>query len=274
MIFLTASLVLYHNSKNDINKVINSVNASVISELYVIDHSMDNILQHYVEALSDKIIYIHSVNAGYGSGHNVALKKISEKDKCSEYHIILNPDIYFEGDIIEELVNYMDKNKSVGLLMPKVFYPNGELQCLCKLLPSPPNIFIRQFMPKAIRKRNDIKFTLQESGYNKIMNVPSLSGCFMFFRVEALLKVGYFDERYFMHFEDIDISRRIFEYYKNIYYPYVNIIHAHNAEHKKNIKMLTIAFISAVKYFNKWGWFFDTKRKEINKSVLNELKLI
>jgi len=273
MIPITASLVLFHNSKDEIRKVINSVETSSISELYVIDHSEDNSFQQYVENLSDKVIYIHSANKGYGAGHNVALKTISEKNH-SKYHVVLNPDINFDGRIIDQLADYFDDNRTIGLLMPKVFYPNGKLQLLCKLLPTPKDILIRQFLPEAIRKRNDKKFTLQESGYNKIMNIPWLSGCFMFFRVEALLKVGFFDERYFMHFEDTDISRRIHEYYQTVYYPHVSIIHAHRAEHKKSLKVLRIAFISAVKYFNKWGWFYDKKRKEMNYCTLKELKLI
>jgi hypothetical protein len=36
-----------------------------------------------------------------------------------------------------------------------------------------------------------------------------------------------------------------------------------------NLKMY---FNSAFYYFNKWGWFIDKKRKEINKAILNQNK--
>ena len=103
------------------------------------------------------------------------------------------------------------------------------------------------------------------------MNVPYLSGCFMFFRVAALEEVGMFDERFFMYPEDIDITRRMHEQYKTIFYPYASIIHAHAAASKTSSKMLKIHITNMVKYFNKWGWFFDRKRRMINKQLLKEL---
>ena len=97
------------------------------------------------------------------------------------------------------------------------------------------------------------KFQLRFSGYDKIMNIPYLSGCFMFFRISVLQQIGLFDERFFMYPEDIDITRRIHEKYKTIFYPDVSIIHAHAAASRSNAKMLKIHIINIIKYFNKWG---------------------
>ena len=92
--------------------------------------------------------------------------------------------------------------------MPKVYYPNGELQYLCKLIPTPFDLMFKRFLPSSIVERRMIKFQLRFTKYNKIMNVPYLSGCFMFFRISALQDIGLFDERFFMYPEDIDITRR------------------------------------------------------------------
>ena len=108
-------------------------------------------------------------------------------------------------------------------------------------------------------------------GYDKIMNVPYLSGCFMFFRTSAFETVGMFDERFFMYPEDIDITRRMHEKYRTVFYPNVSVIHDHAAESYKSKKMLKIHITNMIKYFNKWGWFFDSKRKRINKKILKEL---
>lgn len=104
-----------------------------------------------------------------------------------------------------------------------------------------------------------------------MMNVPYLSGCFMFLRVSVLKEVGLFDERYFMYLEDTDLSRRIHKKYKTIYYPFVHIIHEYSKGSYKNIKLLIYHIHSAIKYFNKWGWIFDKERREINTKVLREL---
>ena len=97
------------------------------------------------------------------------------------------------------------------------------------------------------------------------MNVPYLSGCFMFLRVAALKDVGLFDEKIFMYGEDADLCRRLFEFgYKNIYLPNINIVHAFQKGSHKSVRLTWIGIKSAFYYFNKWGWFFDKKRNSIN----------
>jgi len=266
---ITASLVLYNTSIEDVKNVINSVNNSMIEKLYVIDHSTTDQLSEHVKNAT-KAVYFHRENKGYGAGHNFAIEKSINEDKA-KYHIVLNPDIHFTSKTIESLEKYMDNNSEVGLIMPNVFYPNGEQQFLCKLLPTPFDILFRRILPKWLTRKRDDKFTLKKSGYNKIMNIPYLSGCFMFFRIKALEVVGLFDERYFMYFEDLDISRRMHEIYKTIFYPFVEIIHTHAAGHRKSLKLLKISLVSAIKYYDKWGWICDKNRNETNKQILIEI---
>ena len=104
------------------------------------------------------------------------------------------------------------------------------------------------------------------------MNVPYLSGCFMFFRLSALQDVGLMDEHFFMYAEDIDITRRIHEKYKTIYYPKVSITHLFNRADRRSMKLLCIHIVNIIKYFNEWGWFKDEKRDFYNKQLISELK--
>ena len=192
----------------------------------------------------------------------------------SDYHIVLNPDIYFSAEVLPELVSYMDSNSDVGYILPKVTYPNGELQYLCKLLPTPFDLIFRRFLPKtkSIVSHNE-RYELRHSGYDKIMNPPCLSGCFMFMRLSTLKENNlFFDERYFMYCEDFDLMRRIHRLAKTIYCPNVTIVHNHAKESYKSRKMLITHIKSAIKYFNKFGWFFDKERKQMNKKILNEIQ--
>ncbi|MFR3329464.1 MAG: glycosyltransferase family 2 protein [Odoribacter splanchnicus] len=266
---LTASIVLFHHKIKDVQDVINCVLKSCVSDIYMIDNSANDALRK-LEKISERVHYIHSVNLGYGAGHNIAIREAIEKG--ATYHVVLNPDIYFEEGTLEKLEAYMEKHDDVGQIMPKVYYPNGDLQYLCKLIPTPADLIFKRFLPAFLTKKRMEKFQLQFSGYNKIMNIPYLSGCFMFFRVSALQKIGLFDERFFMYPEDIDITRRMHEAYKTIFFPEVSIVHAHAAASKTNPRMLRIHMTNMIKYFNKWGWFFDSKRRKINKQVLEELK--
>ena len=99
----------------------------------------------------------------------------------------------------------------------------------------------------------------------KICNVPIISGCFFIINTSIIDQIGFFDERYFLYFEDWDLSRRVNSKYKNIFYPNVSIYHKYASDANYKFKSFIIYIDSAIKYFNKWGWFFDYQRKKINK---------
>jgi len=274
---INVSIVLYQNDVHKIKKAINScLQSDLISEIFLIDNSPDDKFR-VLNKISSKITYIFTgKNLGYGKGHNIALKETINKNV--PYHIVLNPDVYFYEKTIEDIYNFINSDTKIGLLMPKVLYPDGSIQYLCKLLPSPLDLFGRRFLnysllKKYIEKRNEI-YELRFTGYNQIMEVPSLSGCFMFMRTSILKKVGIFDERFFMYLEDVDLSRRIYKISKTIYYPFASIYHEYGKGSYKNKKLLRYHVESAIKYFNKWGWFFDIDRKKINKETLERLGYI
>lgn len=158
---ITASIVTYHHHFKDIRKVIECILSSPVSILYIIDNSSNDRLRELAK-ISAKIKYIHSVNLGYGAGHNIAIRE--SIDIGATYHIVVNPDIYFEEGVIEKLIIYMNKYSEVGLVMPRVLYPNGELQYLCKLLPTPFDLLFRRFLPwrrYVERKMKNMNFALQ-----------------------------------------------------------------------------------------------------------------
>jgi GT2 family glycosyltransferase len=111
---------------------------------------------------------------------------------------------------------------------------------------------------------------MQFTDYNTEMEVPYLSGCFMFIRTSVFNEVGMFDDNIFMYLEDTDLSRRINEKYKTIYYPKVTVYHKFEKGSFKNKKLLKYHIKSAIYYFNKWGWIFDRDRKTINDKILKE----
>lgn len=266
---INASIVLYHNNRAQLRKVIESFFSSSLNVmLYLIDNSFSDELKDLVE-FDSRIRYIfNNANLGYGAGHNIAIKKSIEDGV--EFHLVLNPDLYFEGEVIDRLYEYMSTHQDVANIMPKILYPNGNNQYLAKLLPTPLDWILRRFLPAKFTKEITNKFELRYTNYDKIMNVPFLSGCFMFMRVEALKDVGLFDETIFMYMEDIDINRRLHRKYKTLFYPDVHLYHEYERGAHKNLKLFLISIKSSIQYFNKWGWLFDKERREINSRVLKE----
>ncbi len=268
---LGISIVLYNNAEDLLLQVIESVfRSSLTFKLYLIDNSATDNLKHI--CLDDRVVYIHNPsNPGFGAAHNIAIKKSMELG--ADFHLVLNPDVYFGDGVLEKIVNFMYKDHTIGNLMPKVLYPNGEIQYLCKLLPTPYDWIGRRFNPfrKMVEKRNEL-FELKFTGYNKVMEVPYLSGCFMFLRLSAIKEVGYFDEKIFMYGEETDLCRRLIAGgFKTIFYPEATIYHHFEKGSHKSWRLTKIGMQSAIYYFNKWGWFFDKDRTKINKDTLEKL---
>jgi hypothetical protein len=253
-------------------KAINSFLATNLKiRLVIIDNSPTNDLADI--KINPKVEYIFNPsNPGYGTSHNIGIKKYWYKSK---YHLVLNPDIYYDSGVIEDIILFMEKDAKVGLVMPKILYPDGNTQYLAKLLPTPFDLFARRLLPNSTYKQKLIeKFELRFSGYDTVIEAPYLSGCFMVFKTETLQKLDGFDENIFMHMEDLDISRRCNEAdYKTIFYPKQVVYHDHKFKSFFTIGNLKMYSRSAVYYFNKWGWVFDENRKLINKATLNQFNV-
>ncbi len=257
MIDISCSLVIYKNDIGLLSASIKSfLDTSLLVKLYLIDNSPTNELKNISE--DPRVIYLHNPsNPGFGGAHNIAIKMAIEQH--SKYHLVLNPDIYFEKGNLEKLYTFMEDNSGVGHVMPKVLYPNGDLQYLCKTNPTPFDLFARRFIPdflKPIFKNRMNRYEYKDKDYNHTMfNISYLSGCFMFLRTATLKKVGYFDDRIFMYIEDADLTRRFLEISQTAYYPEATVYHHFAKGSHKNWRLTCYAIHGAFIYFNKWGWF-------------------
>ena len=265
---ITVSIVTYNTNVVELSECLNSLSLSIVLKIYVIDNSNKKYIADFCEQYSN-VEYISSDNVGYGAGHNIGLRKALELG--SEYHLVLNSDVYFEPEVLTQIDQYMDIHEDVAQVQPNIVYPDGKQQYTCRLLPTPANLIFRRFLPKSIVKKMNERYQLKFNDHKNPMNIPYHQGSFMFFRTECFKKVGLFDERFFMYPEDIDITRRMHKYYKTMFWPGVTVVHAHRAASYKSKKMLKIHMWNMIKYFNKWGWIFDKERYQWNKKLLSEL---
>ena len=267
---INVSIVLYHSDKAQVKRLLDIVAPSKrVAHIYLIDNSEERD-EEYTWLYKNKTEYIfNGKNLGYGAAHNIGLRKTLQQR--IGYHLVVNTDIEFDREILDEMEDFMRKNQDVGMLMPKVTYPDGSLQYLCKLLPTPMDLIGRRFLPAWMTRKRMRRFELRDSGYDNIMNVPYLSGCFMLLKAAALKKAGLFDERFFMYPEDIDITRRIHREFLTLYYPNVSIVHNHEKASYKSKKLLKIHIENMCRYFNKWGWIFDNERCQVNKATLSAI---
>ena len=60
--------------------------------------------------------------------------------------------------------------------------------------------------------------------------------------------------------------------YKTVYYPLVSVYHNYERGAGKRIMLFQIFIMSAIRYFNKWGWVFDFSRKQVNAQAIQKFK--
>ncbi|KND60133.1 Glycosyl transferase, family 2 [Candidatus Burkholderia verschuerenii] len=193
-------------------------------------------------------------NVGYGRGHNLAIERTT-----SRYHLILNPDIELDDDALSRALQFLDANEDIGLLTPYIRDEHGQQQFLCRRYPTVIDLFARGFLPASLRKlltdrlnRYELRDAIDDTSV--FWAPPIISGCFMLFRTDVLKKLGGFDPRYFIYFEDYDLSLRTHEIARVAYVPSVRVLHHGGDAARKGFAHIRMFMASAWKFFNRFGW--------------------
>lgn len=240
--------IVNHNDKDTILDTIKSLykfTKRVNLKIYVSDNnSTDNSIE-LIEENFDKVEIIkNEKNLGFGAGNNAVLDKLT-----SDYHILVNPDIEITYDVISDMVDYMEENNDIGILTPTVLNFDNTIQHLPKKIPK--FKYLLGGRVKAFKKYRD-EFTMANETIKNPIDIDFCTGCFMFLRTSVFKKVKGFDERYFLYFEDADITREVQKYAKTIYNPNFYVYHHWHRASGKSIKFLLIHITSMFKYYFKW----------------------
>ncbi|ARV07286.1 glycosyl transferase family 2 [Polaribacter sp. SA4-10] len=244
---ITASIVLYNENIETLKKTVDSfLNTPIKKKLYLIDNSPNNNLESHF--INSEIEYIFvGKNSGFGKAHNFILDKIN-----SQFHLILNPDVAFDAEVIPALIKELKANKEVAFISPKVVSPNNEYQYICRKHPTIIDLINRKinFSKKKIYNNEYRNQDLEKSFYPDFIH-----GCFMLFKTQDFKDLKGFDERYFLYMEDADICKKIDNMDKNkLYFPKVKITHHHQRGSSKHFNLFLYHISSAIKYFLKWNF--------------------
>lgn len=266
---ISASIVVFKNPPAQLEAAVQSVQSAMSNvAVTVLDNSPLDDLRAVAEGCGADYRFLGD-NLGFGKAHNFAIRKYLP---VSQYHLVLNPDVRFQGEVLDTLAHFMDINPNVGLVMPKVLYPDSSEQHLCKLVPHPVDLLTRRFLPSWLVRKRLSRYTMECVDFGIPRFVPVLSGCFMFLRMSVLRRVGTFDERYFMYLEDVDLCRRIATVSDTVFFPHVAIQHEYGKGSYLSWRLLRYHLNSAWRYFRKWGWLMDSERDRLNhRAFENEI---
>jgi len=262
------SFVLFGNDRDEIERAIEQVLAVPLAvHVVVIDNSQPGLNLSFIQ--DERVTVVPTgANLGYGRGHNIALAASSRRCR---YNLVLNTDLQMGPEVLPGLVEFMDAHPSAGMTMPKVLYPDGSLQRLCRLLPVPVDLIGRRFFARTRwAKARNRQYEFHDWNYDTVAEFPFLSGCFMLIRRSVLDTTGYFDERYFLYAEDLDLSRRINAVSRTLYVPSQCVVHEYRSQTRPSLRRLRYAAVSLTRYFSKWGWVHDPARYQANRKTLDQ----
>lgn len=261
---VSISLVGYNPDISLLKKTIDSLLYSLegldfIIDFFYIENSISlndevkEIFCHVGDRFHSVNILSNGENVGFGVAHNSVLPMID-----SEYHLILNPDLELDKLSMAKSISFMTNNHECGLLTPFATWGDGEVQRLCKRYPSVFDLVLRGFAPSFIKRFFDCRLASYEMadilGDDVVWDPLIVSGCFMLFRTEIFKTVGGFDSRFFLYFEDFDISLRTAQISRIAYVPQVKVVHHGGRASRKGWKHIKMFGRSMVTFFNIHGW--------------------
>jgi GT2 family glycosyltransferase len=192
-------------------------------------------------------------NLGYGRANNLVLDTLD-----SDVHLVMNPDVELEPGALSVLLDALADHPQVGLVAPAVRGDDGAPQFLCKRYPSLWVLFLRGFAPRWLRERHAARLERYEMrdalGDEYVEGIPLASGCFMLMRTPLFVRVRGFDPRFFMYFEDYDLSVRLGRIARIAYVPAARIVHHGGEAARKGWRHVRWFATSAIRFFRAHGW--------------------
>jgi len=192
-------------------------------------------------------------NIGFGQAHNLVIHRTN-----SEYYLILNPDVIVDDKALSAGIRYLQQTPAAVAVSPAILDGEGAPESGCKRYPGVFDFVLRGFAPAWLKQRFGKRlahYEMRDIADDQIFaDVPIISGCFMLFRHTALRQLGGFDPRYFLYFEDFDLSIRARAVGKLSYLPQMRIIHLGGNSAKKGLRHIMLFGRSGYRFFSSHGW--------------------
>lgn len=191
-------------------------------------------------------------NLGYGAGHNQAISKESD------YHLVLNPDVELAEDALSQGITELQAQPNIIALAPRATGSDGTEEFLAKRYPSATVLLVRALNAGWLNRRFEQElahYELRDLNDEPLpQDVTLISGCCMLLRSEALREVGGFDERFFLYFEDYDLSLRLAAHGRVVRFPPMKIVHHGGNASRKGLQHIRFFVTGAIRFFSRWGW--------------------
>lgn len=193
-------VVLNWNRAADTIECVRSLRGLAYSnvEVLVVDNaSVDGSVTALGAAFPDLTVVRNAKNLGYSEGNNVGIRyALSRK---ADYVLLLNNDTVVDKDLLHELVRVATTFSNAGLVGPKIYDYREPTKVW----------FAGASIDWSSGDSPHLGLGEYDAGqFNRVTEVDRLTGCAMMVSREVFERVGLFDPRYFLYYEDVDLCVR------------------------------------------------------------------
>ena len=266
-------ITINYNSSEFTIKLIKSIFFNIKSlsdyEVIVVDNASDEndykILRSSTLLNDPRIkVYRNNINNGFSGGNMDGYYKSS-----GDYLLFINNDCECKNDVLQPLIKFIQNNDKAGLLTGKVIGLDGKYTQTHKLFPCLSRSLLGNQFARWISRNKFISPTQKITEPTKVQVV---TGAFMFFKRSLFEKINGFDTQFFLDCEEEDISKRVWDYGKEVYMlPEPEIIHECGGSKKDNLQGLHNEFYISYK---KLMFKHYTKPYSLVMLLLTSLKIL
>lgn len=236
----TAVIILHYKNENDTYECLETLHNNSCPTQYITIVVANRPSSKFISEIKSrfpKIIVISlEENIGFADGVNMGIKKAIELD-C-EYMILLNNDVLVGRDLVNKITDFAKTKSFIGLISPKIYFAPG-----CEYHK---NRYKKEEKGKIIWYAGGLVDwsniyashrgvdEVDHGQYEEIIETDFATGCCMLIKRKVVDKIGFFDKKYFLYFEDIDYSMRAKNSgFQVVYYPGAFLWHKNASSSEK-----------------------------------------
>lgn len=224
---LVVSLVTY-NSDTVLRRCIESLKdalAGLDARIVVIDNASREGPPTWIREVDPTVTLVENrVNVGFGRANNQVAATTS-----APYLLLVNTDAFVDPASVRRALDYMRSHPECGVLGARLVGPSGEAQFAARPFPTAWRAFLVRAGLWPLARRWMAEDRCVPPG-DEPVECDWVPGCFYLVRKEVLDRVGLFDPRYFLYFEEVDHCRRVRRAgWKVVCLPTVRVVHVGGA---------------------------------------------
>lgn len=202
-------VIVNWNSGNLLAKCVGSIftekNIPLVNKIIIIDNSSSDASATSIRKDEKITLLLNKQNAGFSKAGNQGFRLCT-----SPYVLLLNPDAALLDTTLADCIAFMNANEGVDILGCKLLNDAGIKTASCSRFPSPVRIFFDATGLSKIAPRLFTPATLMTDwDHNENRDVDLVMGAFMVIRKKVFEQIGFFDEQFFVYYEEVDFSKRL-----------------------------------------------------------------